>query len=216
MYQNNGIENYAILPLQINLARLDFLGQPGNVPLTGFTYSIANNSEVEASGAFSGSVYFIAKNYPVDLTVTPILGSEALAPINVNVSAPLTDSQYFVPVGELTVQVLNDSKPDVGAKVSVSNLQGAYLSNNIPAGGNTSFYLPAGFFDISASKGGVSELGNATVIDGSNTIVTISISSSQLPRSYLELLLVPLILGLALNIWAWIVSPRRSKYFLNK
>ena len=216
MYQDQGIENFAILPLEINLARLDFLGQPGNVPLSGFTYSISNNSDIEASGGFSGSLYFIAKSFPVNVTVVPSLGSEALGPINVNVSAPLTDSQYFIPIGKLTVKVLNNSKADEGASVSVTNSEGASLSNNIPAGGNTSFYVPAGFFNIDVTKSGVSEYGNATVIEGSNTIVTISFTSAQIPRSYLELLLVPLILGLALNVWAWVISPRRSKFPMNR
>ncbi|HYB03163.1 MAG TPA: hypothetical protein VED17_01785, partial [Nitrososphaerales archaeon] len=80
MYQDQGIENFAILTLQINLARLDFLGQPGNVSLSGFTYSISNNSDIEASGAYSGSIYFIAKSYPVSLTVVPSMGSETLPP----------------------------------------------------------------------------------------------------------------------------------------
>ncbi len=74
MYQYEGIEGYSILPLQINLARLDFLGQPGNVPLSDFTYSLGNNSDVEASGTFSGSIFVIAKSFPLNLTVTPMLG----------------------------------------------------------------------------------------------------------------------------------------------
>lgn len=76
-------------------------------------------------------------------------------------------------------------------------------------------FLP-GFFNIDVTKSGVSEYGNATVIEGSNTIVTISFTSAQIPRSYLELLLVPLILGLALNVWAWVISPRRSKFPMNR
>jgi hypothetical protein len=42
--------------------------------------------------------------------------------------------------------------------------------------------------------------------------VTITVSSGEVPRSYLELLLVPLVLGLALNVWAWVIGPRRSQF----
>ncbi len=216
MYQYDGIEGYSVLPLQINLARLDFLGQPGNVPLSGFTYSLSNSSDIEASGAYSGSVYVIAKNYPLSLTVTPMIGSEALNSVRVNITRPFSDSQIFIPIGKLTVEVTNNSKPDIGADVTISNSQGASLGSNIPAGGNTSFYLPSGLYNITVSKGGLAEEGNATVVDGSDTIVTITVTSPQFPRSYLELLLVPLVLGLALNIWAWVVSPRRTKNLLSR
>jgi hypothetical protein len=212
MYEYQGIEGYSVLPLQINLARIDFLGTPGSLQLSGFTYTLSNNSDLEASGAFAGSVYVIARSYPLDLTVTPMLGSQSLTPINVVVPRPFSESQYFILIGKLTVEVLNNSSPDIGAKVTVTSLDGATLTSSIPVGGNTSFNLPAGFYDIGVSKGGITETGNATVVVGSNTIVTITATSQQIPVSYLELLLVPLILGLALNLWAWVVSPRRSKY----
>ena len=212
LYQHDGIESFSVVPLQINLARLDFVGTPGNAQLSDFTYSVANNSNVEASGIFSGSIYLIAKTYPLSLTVTPMLGSEALSPVNVLVSAPFTDTQTEIPIGRLTVEVLNNSRPDLGASVDVSNSLGASLSSTIPSGGNTSFNLPAGFYQVTVSKSGATEVGNATVFNGNNTIITISVSSPQIPRSYLELLLAPLFLGLVLNVWAWVVAPRRARY----
>jgi len=212
MYQSNGIEGYSVVPLQINLARLDFLGLPGNVELSDFTYSIANNTDVQASGTFSGSVYVIAKSYPLALTITPMIGSESLSPILTNISKPLSDSQYYIPIGRLTVVVLNNSRPDFGIQVSVSNSQGAFLSSSIPTGGNTSFYLPSGFYNITISRNSLARKGNATVNTGSNTIVQFFLTSSGVPTSYLELLFVPLAIGLGLNVWAWIISPKRSKY----
>ena len=214
MYQSDGIDGYSIVPLQINLARLDFLGRPGNVGLSNFTYSISNNSDVEASGTFSGSVYIIAKSYPVALTVTPMIGSEAMSPLEINISKPLTDSQFYIPIGKLTVVVLNNSKPDIGILVGISNSKGALLSSSTPTNGNTSFYLPSGFYDITISRNGLAREGNATVISGSNTIVQFSLTSSSVPASYLEILFIPLAIGLGLNVWAWIISPARSRYRL--
>lgn len=216
MYQYQGIEGYTVLPLQINLARLDFLGSPDNVQLSDFSYSISNNSDVEATGTFSGSIYVIAKSFPLNLTVTPMFGFEALSPIQVQIPQAFSDSQYLIPVGKLTVEVLNNSAPDAGADVAVSSQEGANLSAVIPAGGNTSFYLPAGFYNIGVSKDGSSELGNATVVDGSDTIVTVTVTTGEVPKSYLELLLVPLVLGLALNVWAWVVSPRKNRYLIRE
>lgn len=212
MYQFNGIEGYSILPLQINIARLDFLGQPGNESLSDFTFSISNNSDIEATGAFAGSIFVIARTYPLYLTITPMIGSEILTPIDMQIPQPFTVSQVLVPIGKLTVEVFNNSKPDVAATVAVTNSLGASLSSTVSIGGNSSFYLPAGSYNISVSKDNISEGGNATVYYGSNTIVTITITSPQIPTSYLEILLVPLILGLGLNVWAWVVSPRRTKY----
>ena len=213
-YQANGIDGYSFVPLQINLARLDFLGQPGNVELSDFTYSISNNSDIEASGTFAGSVYVIAKSYPVNMIVTPMIGLESLSPLEINISQPLTDSQFYVPIGKLTVVVLNNSKPDIGTLVGISNSQGASLSSSVPTSGNTSFYLPGGFYNITISRNGLVQEGNATVSTGSNTIVQFSLTSSGIPTSYLELLFIPLAVGLGLDVWAWIISPRRSKYRL--
>jgi hypothetical protein len=212
MYESNGIDSYSIVPLQINLARLDFYGQPGNVELTDFTYSIANNSDIEASGPFGGSVYVIAKSYPLALTVTPMIGSESFNPLEINISKPLTDSHFYIPIGKLTVEVLNNSKPDVGIQVSISNSKGASLSSIIASSGNTSFYLPSSFYNITILKNGVAHEGNATVVDGSDTVVIFLLTSTEIPSSYLDLLVIPLVLGLGLNIWTWIVGPRRSKY----
>jgi hypothetical protein len=212
MYQNEGIDEYSIIPLQINLARLDFIGQPGNVSLSAFTYSVANNSDIEASGDYSGSVYVIARSYPLSLTVTPIIGKEDLPPINVVLTAPFTDTQTSIAIGKLTVQVLNNSRPDIGATVQVTNSQGATLTSTIPGGGNTSFNVPAGFYNIAVSKNGATELGNATVYDGDNTVITITVTSGLVPTSYLEYLIIPLVLGLILNAWAWVIGPRREKY----
>lgn len=212
MYQYEGVEAFAVVPLQINLARLDFIGVPGNVELSDFTYSVGNNSNVEASGSYSGSVYIIAKTYPLSLLVTPMLGTEALTPVNVVVTAPFTDTRTQIEIGKLTVQVLNNSRADEGAVVDVTNSLGASASSTIPSSGNTSFNLPAGFYDISISKNRITELGNATVFDGNNTIVSVAFTSNQIPTSYLEYLLVPLFIGLVLNIWTWVVEPRRAKY----
>lgn len=212
MYQYEGIEQFYIVPLQINLARLDFVGQPGNVELSDFTYSIANNSDVEASGAYSGSIYVIAKSYPITLSVTPMIGAESLSPVSVLVSAPFTDTQTSIEIGKLTVAVLNNSKAAGGALVDVSNSEGASLSSTVSSGGNTSFDLPAGFYNITIVKNSATESGNATVYDGDNTIVTFSFNSGIVPRSYFEYLLVPLVIGLALNVWAWVIGPKREKY----
>ncbi len=214
MYQTDGIDGYSVVPLQINLARLDFLGQPGNVELSEFTYSIANNSDIEASGTFSGSVYVIAKSYPLAMTVTPMIGLESLSPLEINVLKPLTDSQFYIPIGKLTVLVLNNSKPDVGVLIAVSNSQGASLSASTLASGSTSFFLPGGFYNITISRDSLAREGNATVNAGSNTIVQFSLTSSGVPTSYLELLFIPLVVGLGLNVWAWIISPGRSRYRL--
>jgi hypothetical protein len=211
MYQDEGVEAFSVIPLQINLARLDFIGEPGNSELSDFTYSIANNSNIEASGSYSGSVYIIAKTYPLSVNVTPMIGSEALSPIGVVVPGPFTDTNWTIEIGKLTVLVLNNSRADVGAIVGISNSLGASVSASIPSGGNTSFDLPAGFYDISISKSGVTEVGNATVYDGNDTIVSISYSTTQFPSYYLEYLLVPLLLGLVLNVWTWVIGPRRSK-----
>lgn len=212
MYQYDGVEGYAILPLQINIARLDFLGQPGNESLSDFTFSISNNSDVEATGSFAGSIYVIARTYPLFLSVTPMIGSEVLSSIGVQIPQAFTATSVFVPIGKLTVEVLNNSKSDVGASVAVTNSFNASLSSIIPASGNSSFYVPAGSYSINVSSSGTSEGGNATVQYGSNTIVTITFSSPEIPNTYLEILIVPLILGLGLNVWAWIVSPRRTRY----
>ncbi|MDA4111903.1 MAG: hypothetical protein OK439_05150 [Thaumarchaeota archaeon] len=212
MYEVGGVESYSILPLQINLARIDFYGEPGNVKLSYLTYSIANNSDAQASGVYSGTIYVIPKSFPILLTVTPMIGQESLTPQSIIISEPFSDSQAFIPIGELTVVVFNNSKPDTGSVVKVSSPQGASISSSIDSTGNASFYLPPGFYNITASKGSVSKIGNATVVHPNQTIVEFSFTTSALPTYFVDLLTVPLLLGLLLNLWVWVIHPRRTRY----
>ena len=50
------------------------------------------------------------------------------------------------------------------------------------------------------TKGAISEAGNATVAFSNQTIVDFSFTSSSLPTYLVELLAVPLLLGLILNV----------------
>jgi hypothetical protein len=214
MYDINGVESYSIVPLQINLARIDFYGDLNNAKLSYLTYAIANNSDAQATGVYSGTIYVIAKTFPILLTVTPMFGTEALDPRSIRISVPFSDSRVSIPVGELSVTVLNNSKPDTGSQIKVSSSQGGAITTAADSGGNASFFLPPGFYNITVSKGPVSKVGNATVNYSSQTIVEFSFTSTSLPTYLIELLTVPLVLGLFLNLWIWVIHPRRAKYRL--
>ncbi|MFI5420565.1 MAG: hypothetical protein ACHQ1H_06320, partial [Nitrososphaerales archaeon] len=214
-YDVEGVESYSISSLQINLARIDFFGTPNNVKLSYLSYSIANNTDAQASGVYAGTIYVIAKSFPILLTVTPTFGSEALAPQSIQIPQAFSDSLAYVQVGELSVTVLNNSRPDTGSQVKVTSPQGAAIATPVDSNGVASFYLPPGFYNVTVTKGTISETGNATIVYANQTILDFSFTSSSLPSYLLELLAVPLVFGLILNVWIWVVSPRRAKYKLN-
>ncbi len=214
-YDVEGVEVYTISSLQINLARVDFFGMPNKVKLSYLTYSIANNTDAQASGVYSGTIYVIAKSFPILLTVTHTFGSEALVPQSITISKAFSDTPAYINVGELSVTVLNNSRPDTGSQVKISTSQGASAASPVDSNGVASFYLPPGNYNITVSKGQVSKMGNATVDYSNQTIVDFSFTSSSVPTYLVEILAVPLVLGLILNLLIWVVAPRRGKYKLH-
>jgi hypothetical protein len=211
MYDVGGVDAYSISSLQINLARIDFFGTPNNVKLSYLSYSIANNSDAQASGIYSGTIYVIAKSFPILLTITPTFGSEVLRSQSIRITQAFSDSVAYIPVGELSVTVLNNSKPDTGSQVKISTSQGANVASPVDGTGVASFYLPPGDYNVTVAKGAISKTGNASVAYSNETIVEFSFTSSALPSYLAELLAVPLFLGLILNVWIWVIAPRRGK-----
>ena len=213
MYNLEGVDSYSVTPLQINLDRVDFLGQPGSVPLSYLNYKISNNTALQASGVYQGSIYLIVRNYPISITITPLLGEVQLTPRSVLISQPFADTTLSIPVGTLNVEVLNNSRPDPGSQIAISTNTGFDMVSNVGSTGNASFFLPSGTYNITASKGQASMLENGTVVQGESTLVVFRFANPSLLQSnYFELVAVPLIIGIFLNIWIWVVRPRTSKW----
>jgi hypothetical protein len=205
MYDSQGIEGISTTPLTINLARVDASTEPKNVTLANLNYTISDNPLVQASESFGGSLYVIAKSFPVSVVINPSLGSMALAPQNVTITGPFSETRFFIPVGTLQVHVSNDTKPLSGASVLVTNTAGGELSSITSTQGNATVYLPAGAYNVSLPAGPAGNSQNALISVGKVSSLYFAFSTPpSFTTTYLITALSAMALvGLTLNVWVW-------------
>jgi hypothetical protein len=213
MYDSQGIEAVSTTSLRINVARVDAATEPKNITLPNLTYSISENPRVIGTGTFGGSLFVIAKSFPVSLIVTPSLGSMTLNPQNLTIPGPLTETRLFIPVGTLQVHVSNDSKPLAGATVLVANLAGGELSSSTDSHGNDTVYLPAGRYNVTVLTGSGNSSQSALISVGkvSSAYFSFSTPPSFTTAYLLTALAVMAVVGLALNAWVWRTRRNRPK-----
>lgn len=143
--------------------------------------------------------------------VNPYFGSQALEPISANVSSPFTVYQETVGVGKLVVGIKNGSSPVLGANVLVENEYGGKMTGSSNATGYASFYLPQGSYNVTVSVGTYAASQNSTVSVNSESDLAFSVPTPTPPASSLPYVLISfLIVGLLLNVWGWLIRPRRG------
>lgn len=210
MYEINGVDSYSVAPIQINLARIDFFGQPGNVKLTYLAYAISS-PDILATSAYNGSIYVVVKSLPVSLNVTPEFGNEALSNYTVSISQQFSTEEIVVPVGRLTVQLLGSTESVRGIPIAVTNGRGGSVLGDTDPSGLVSFYLPSGSYNVWINRGQPTAFKNASITSASVTLVQFTVTPSGFPWYVPELLGGLLAVGMGLNLWVWIFRRRRIR-----
>jgi hypothetical protein len=224
-YDTGGVNSYSSLPLGLNECRIDIVGSvpvpsgrelpAGFNPQTSITYlnySVGADQNMISYSVYNGSAYIFARNFPITVQITPSFGTQNLPPLSVEITKPFSVHDVSIALGSLQVEVTNNTSPVVGAKILVTNDFGGNVSTLSDSSGFAQLYLPGGSYNATVSVGGFSATKNASVADGSFSTVQFAFAGNA-PPSYVSFLLASLfIVGLMLNLWLWVIRPRREGY----
>ena len=218
MYEIDGIESYSSTQLNLNLAKISFLGGvEGNLaayisfePLPYLSFSITPNPDILASSVYDGSLYIVSKSLPLAVQITPAFGTEDLQSQTIVIDQSFSDPQVLIPVGALNVQVMNNSAPLKAASIVVNNGFGGVASAISGSNGNATLYLPEGSYNVTVSSAGSAVSESALVHVGASSSLLFTFTSSS-TLGYLPYLLATLLfVGLLVNAWVWVLRPRRK------
>ena len=219
-YDYRGVEMVDFTPLSVQIARVDIAGSLPNdstpYPVSELGFSVLPNQGIEASSFFSNAIYVASSKFPLDVQILPTFGNQQFSVINTSVPAPFTDSPVRIPVGKVTVQVFENANPARSVTVQLANGQNGVASLSTDNSGSGTFYIPAGHYSLSARIGNTTELKNITVANGNVSLTIFNFQSSPLPSSYTEELVISIVIGAVISIYAWVVMPRQRRYSLSK
>ena len=210
MYETQGVDSYSALPLGLNETRIHFAGSLGNTTLPYLGFSVNANANVLATDTYDGVLYVVAKDFPLTLQITPSFGSTDLPMQSITISKPFSDNQFQIPVSVLSVQVTNDSAPLVGASITVNNGFGGETTSTSGLAGRVIIDLPAGQYNVTATSMGQSISKNVVLATNSQSTLQFPFVTKPSTGYFQYLLVSLLIIGLVLNVWLWIIRPRRS------
>jgi hypothetical protein len=209
-YDVEGIDAYSALDLNLNQTGIHFLGSIGSAALPFLSFMILSNPNVLASGEYNGEIYLIARNFPLSLQIVPTFGTESLQTQTVAINKPFTDNQVVVPVGALNVQVTNNSAPLADASIIADNGFGGKATATSGPGGIVILYLPSGSYNVTVSSDGSSISKASTISTGAESNLQFAFSSSSSLGFIPYLLISVFIIGFIINVWLWIIRPRRA------
>ncbi|MHB8568032.1 MAG: hypothetical protein ACYC7D_11775 [Nitrososphaerales archaeon] len=217
MYDVEGVDALGVLPLNIQIARINFKGSPWNVPLNGISFALNNNSAIETSSSYQGSIYIASNKFPLEVTVRPSFGGQELQAVIIDLNAASTDYAATIPIGKIIAQETANGSPLNGTTVELLNMQNDSLMQSTVSGGNASFYVPPGSYLLKGSFGASTEVKEANVSAYGQSSVDFSFFTPQPPPEYeIYAALVLAFLGIALNVYVWIARPMLKRYTLAK
>jgi len=219
MYEIGGVDSYSRLQMNLNQTRVDILSSIGGVvvksarpDISYLNFTVANNPNILSSEMYNDSLYMVGRNFPLSVQLTPVFGSQNLQPLTVSIDKPFTVNDVYVPLGMLSIHVTSNSVPLANVSVVADNGYGGRATATSDSDGNVLIYVPSGLYNVTASIEGVS-MSKSTFVSTtaeSNLVFIFPVNGSA---GYLQYLLVSiLVVGLILNIWLWILQPKRKVY----
>ncbi len=209
MYDQQGVETVSVLPLDIEPARVDVMAFPWGKPLTDSSLVVKPEPgpavEVETSG--SSTIYLIAGEYPIGLTLllAPGIGDPFI------VSNPFSIDKLNVSSGEVEVRTEAGGTPVSGINVTMA-LDGTRVAAVPSVSGLATFYLPPGNYSVSADHGNSTVVGGVRAQNGSLSSVTLEFGST--PPAGSQLLVYSLaataLIGVTLSALVWVRAYRKS------
>lgn len=208
MYDVNGVDALGAFPLGIRVARIIFQGTPWNVSMSELSFSLENNSAIQTSSDYQGSLYVASSQFPVQLTVRPSFGGRQLQPINVSIETPFSQYVERIPIGRINAGVTENGSPLRGATIQLLSTQNSTLIQLSASSGNASFYVPSGSYYVRSSVGSATDIVLANVSNYGITNVVLSFATAPpVPPYGVYAAIVVAVIGVALNIFFWVVRP---------
>lgn len=222
-YDIGGVYSYSASSINLNESRIDIVSSmalsssntPPTVSHVGnlFSYlnfSIAPNPNVLSYEFYNDSIFIIGSSFPILVQIDPTFGNQSLQPLLVGIDQPFVATQVSFQVGELKVQITNNSSPLSGAKVTVENHYGGTMTATSDSAGVADIYLPVGSYNVTVTGQGYSDTKVATLEANAQSNIQF-VFTSPLSQNVIAYLLVSLVIvGLVLNIWLWLIKPRRD------
>jgi hypothetical protein len=205
IYQQLGVQLFSVVSVSVQPATVQMVASPWGQPLT--------DSQIEVSGASglvagNGTVYLIAQQYPIEISVA----TPQTEPQNVSVGAPYSDTLVQVPADQVVVKTLAGGSPVSGAEVSLYS--DGTVATETSSGGVAVFYVPPGNYTVSGTFGGavvtydLTTQGAAT--PGASLPVSLQFGGGS-SETLVYILLGTLGLGVVISAAVWTTVYRRNR-----
>lgn len=209
MYEIDGVDTYARIPVLLNLARVDFIGSLNFSNLYYLGYTIAQNEKIDQSSIYDGSLFLIGKSFPLSFQVTPNFGSSNLTTQNMTVMEPYTIESDVIGVGDVNASITNNTVPLSGASMVADNGLGGSLSSTSNTRGLALLTLPIGTYNVTVTTGGQSLTQRVSVTTDGKTVLQFNFTSTPPALDTSEYILISLVvIGFLADIVLWL-RPRR-------
>jgi hypothetical protein len=217
MYDFRGVEIVDFLPLKVQIARINIAGTMdgsaiGTYLASELGFSVLPNQAIQASSSYGEAIYIAASNFPLQVSILPTFGSQRFPAINTTVESPSNEYTIKIPIGEVAVHVVEDGRPVGNSLVQLTNEENGLTALSTASDGNATFYIPAGTYSLTARIGNATQERNLTVSTDQLSSVLFNFKSTPLPANYTDELVATIVIGAAINIYAWIFLPRQRRY----
>jgi|GEM_PF-2509602 hypothetical protein len=228
MAQDRGVETLNFLPINLGLAKINLLSSPWGITPpdisieipqgNGSTQSsspqcLGQNLNLLYSSIYNGTIYLIASHYPVTVEYCLSFGGKLISNESTTLDSPYTAVEQNITLGKISAEVTDNGKPVSGAEVIVLNQRlDANESKATDSSGGAVFYVPTGTYKVIAFLGSSNISKSFEIASGANEIAQFSFTTSgpsSSPAIDPDFYLIALaVVGVLLNLWAWIFRPR--------
>jgi hypothetical protein len=222
MYQAGigGMDIFKNVSLDLQISEINFQAFPWNVSLPSYIgVSLSSNSpsapSIEDVDVSNGVAYVISTQFPANASFDMSFGGDKFETVQATLLSSYASAVANVKLSGISVQVSSGSSIVQGAKVTVSNnamsnASATLFTNNL---GLAQFYVPPGTYSVRASNLGNVSSGSLFVSPEANPSYSVNFPVASPPPSETSLLIVAAVvtsIGVAGNIWVWIIRRRRA------
>ncbi len=207
-YTSYGEQGCVELPLNLEIAKVDFVGTPWGVTLSGYRVVLNPGSGVSQAEAYNGTAYLILSAPAGYFGYTAGLGNRDFFNGTVGPILPFTSSSVGLNVSRISVTYLVGGNGFEGGTVALSDRAGIISTEATDGAGKAVFYAVPGTYTIDATGGNTSASLTVSVPAGQSVDVILGGASDGFGLVVVAALLVAAVAGAAANVFVF----RRVKH----
>lgn len=216
MYRVSGVESASLIPLSLHLSKVTFVAEPWETPVDDLQIKLDPNLSLGQYALVNGTMYILAKSYPMHLSFSVAIKSHFVPAGVVDFTMPYSIKQAPLSLGKIAVHVLNQEAPSAGVAVRLTDRYNETILGTTGTNAYANFFVPAGTYNVTATLAGQSSSARVAVSAGQETVLNMELQTAvaALPESLASLqqiLAITAAIGLAVNIFVWVVRPRLSR-----